>query len=136
MDSIKNEMIIIYETYDLDWMNYLICSDLTYHHIIKYENGGAKTIDNGALLTKRAHEYLHFIEGIDLNIYNRMNKVFKEINIKKQRVSNIEREKIELLLLEFEIKNTDRIIRKKEKLGKIRKLIAVQRRIDSQLGKK
>ena len=43
----------IYNTYNKDWMGFKITEEnpLTYHRIIKEEDGGNKTIDNGALLT-------------------------------------------------------------------------------------
>ncbi len=137
MNEVREKMLKKFNPIDLDWMNYLIVdNDLTFHHIKKAELGGKCTINNGALLTTRAHQYLHMIERIDIEIYNRINKVFKEINDNKQSPTDIQREKIELLLLEFEIKNVDKIIKKKENLGKRRTLVAHQRRIDSQIGKK
>ena len=52
MNKIKEEMIKIYNTYTLDLMDYYVeGNDLTYHHIVKAENGGKITIDNGDLLT-------------------------------------------------------------------------------------
>lgn len=84
MNDIKALMIEIYETYKYDWMNFKIDDEeVTYHHIIKEENGGKVTLDNGALLTSRAHEYLHMIERMDLDIYEMINKIFKNINDQK-----------------------------------------------------
>ena len=101
---------------------------------VKAENGGKITIDNGALLTQRAHNYLHLIERIDIDIYNRINAVLKEINENKSEPTIIQRKKIDLLLYEFEVKKADRIIRKKERLGKRRFLKAHEKRIKSQMG--
>ena len=101
---------------------------------VKAENGGKITIDNGALLTQRAHNYLHLIERIDIDIYNRINVVLKEINENKSEPTIIQRKKIDLLLYEFEVKNADRIIKKKERLGKRRVLKAHEKRIKSQMG--
>ena len=135
MNKLKEEMIKIYKTYTLDGMNYLIINnDITYHHIIKEENGGKVTYDNGALLTRRAHNYLHLIERIDIDIYNRINEVLKEINNNKKEPTNLQRQRIDLLLYEFEIKNVDKIIKKKENLGKKRTSTAHKRRIKSQMG--
>ena len=136
MNDVTVEMIKIYGTYKFDWMNYKICKDdLTYHHIIKKENGGKLTIENGALLTKRAHEYLHSIERLDVDLYERINNVLKEINDQKKSPSTNQREKINLLLLEFEIKYADKIIKKCKKLGKKRVMVATNRRIQSQKSK-
>ena len=51
---------------------------LTYHHIKKKEEGGKKTIENGALLTADAQSYLHYIERKDINVYNQINSVLKK----------------------------------------------------------
>ncbi|MBQ6495172.1 MAG: hypothetical protein IJI49_04140 [Bacilli bacterium] len=135
MDKITEQMMEIYNTYTMDWMDYIIINNnLTYHHIIKKENGGKRTIDNGALLTDRAHEYLHTIERLDVDIYNRINKIFKEINGSKKEPTKTQRRLIDLLLCEFELKNADKLIPKKEKKGNKKILAAYQKRVNSQLG--
>ena len=132
MKKITKEMVEIFKTYKYDWMNYLIeNNDITYHHIIKVEDGGQYTVDNGALLTNGAHIYLHNIERHDKKLYDEINEVFKEIN-KNRKISYYQRNKIQLLLLKYELKNVDKIIKRKEKLGKHRTLIAVMRRIKQQ----
>ena len=133
MKSVKEEMIEIFKPNKYDWMNYLIEDDLTYHHIKKAEDGGEKTIDNGALLTSRAHAYLHKIEGIDYEIYLKLNKIFKEINNKKREPTKIQRKKIQLLLMKFEICNADKLIKRKEHIiSRIRKKVAIKRRKEIQ----
>lgn len=134
MNDIKVRMINIYKTYDFDWMNYVIVNEeLTYHHIVKEECGGKLSLDNGALLTSRAHEYLHLIERTDIVIYDRINQILKDINTQKHAPNYRQRKKIDLLLLEFETKNADKIIRKNKKLGKKRVMMATNLRIDSQM---
>lgn len=132
MNELKNKIIDIYNIYDYDWMGYKIDNDLTYHHIIKKEDGGLITLDNGVLLTDRAHIYLHKIERIDKEIYIKINKIFKEINDNKLPINNKQKAKIHLLMLIFEIKNADRLIKKKEGFGKVRKKEAINRRINDQ----
>ena len=134
--NLKQEMIKIYETYEYDWMNYLIVDDLTYHHIKKEENGGEKTLDNGALLTHRAHNYLHFIENYDKDIYSRINEILKNINSQLHKPNYRQTKKIDLLLLEFEIKYADKIIKGKKKLGKKKIKMATNIRKKEQLLKK
>ncbi|MBR6682994.1 MAG: hypothetical protein IKL38_01505, partial [Firmicutes bacterium] len=86
-----------------DWMNYkLIKSDVTFHHIIKRENGGRRDIENGALLMPVAHQYLHLIEYKDIETYNAINRIFKYINQQKQEPTSEQREIIEYLLKQFE----------------------------------
>ena len=136
MNEIKLRMINIYKTYDFDWMNYAIINEeLTYHHIVKEEYGGKVTLENGALLTPRAHEYLHLIERTDNIIYDKINEIFKQINEQRHAPSYKQRKKIDLLLLEFEIKNADKIIKKNKKLGKKRVMMATNLRIQSQISK-
>lgn len=133
MNDVKLEMIKIYKTYEYDWMNFkIIDEELTYHHIIKEENGGKVSLDNGALLTKRAHEYLHMIERMDLEIYEKINDILKDINTQKHEPNYRQREKINLLMLQFEIKNADKIVRKDKKLGKKRTAVATNMRLKSQ----
>jgi len=71
MNNVKSEMIDIYKLGKYDWMNYKINEEdvITFHHIIKVEDGGEYIKENGALLTERAHEYLHYIERVDKKIY-------------------------------------------------------------------
>ena len=134
MNSIKETMIEIYKPIKYDWMNYLIVdNDITYHHIVKVEDGGERTVDNGALLTSKAHTYLHKIEGIDKEIYTKLNKVFKEINNQKKEPTKLQRKKIQLLLMKFEIKNADKLIKRKEHIiSKRRKIVAIRRRKEIQ----
>jgi hypothetical protein len=71
MNNTKLKMLKIYniEETKLDFMGYKIDRNQTgdleveFHHIEKKENGGEKRIRNGALLTTRAHSYLHSIES-------------------------------------------------------------------------
>lgn len=86
MKKIVADMIKIYKPIDKDWMNFKITKDnlLTFHHIVKKENGGLEEIDNGALLTKKAHDLLHCMEKHNVNVYNELNDIFKcIINEKK-----------------------------------------------------
>lgn len=62
---------------------------LTYHHIIKEEDGGKATIENGALLSKKNHEWLNkqprktqILINKCLQIFKR--KVFEIKNIREQ----------------------------------------------------
>lgn len=134
MNEIKREMIEIFDPLKHDWMNYLVNDDLTYHHIVKKENNGKRSIDNGALLTQRAHTYLHYIENIDIDLYDKINDVFKEINAQRKAPNFNQKIRIELLLFEFELLHCNKIVKKKENRGKDRYKIATLRRIKSQLG--
>ena len=75
-------MINQYNIHKIDWMGYKLCKDnpYTYHHLQKKCNGGKETIANGAILTKTGHEYLHIVESRDMELYNYINNVLKQIN--------------------------------------------------------
>lgn len=115
MKNIKLEMIKLYKTIDYDWLNFKIydINDITFHHIIKKENGGKYSIDNGALLTTKSHEYLHIIENNDIEIYIEINKILKKINEQKHKPTEIQKQKIELLFLKFECINAKKLIKGK-----------------------
>ena len=90
---------------DMDWMNYrLVRKDLTFHHIVKRENGGKQVISNGALImpVAPAHQYLHLIEYKDIETYNAINKIFKLVNDQEAEPTREQREIVEYLLREFE----------------------------------
>lgn len=102
--NVKQEMLKIYKPISgLDWMNYkLIKSDITYHHCVKSSYGGKKTIENGALLMPVAHQYLHLIECIDIDVYIAINNFFRVINKQREEPTQEQREIIEYMLSEFE----------------------------------
>jgi hypothetical protein len=109
MKEITRKMLRIYNPIsNLDWMNYrLVREQLSYHHILKRENGGKETIHNGALLMPVAHELLHIIEFKELKTYETINELFKIINAQLHEPDMEQREVIEYLLLEFENKHRE-----------------------------
>ena len=104
MDSVKRKMLKIYKPIsNLDWMNYkLVKKDITFHHIVKAENQGKRTIENGALIMPVGHQYLHLIECKDIETYIAINKIFKYVNQQMCEPTREQREIIEYLLQEFE----------------------------------
>ena len=103
MKEVTRELIKFYKPLTLDWLNYKVVrpSDITFHHIIKKEDGGLYTLDNGALLTSTAHQYLHIIEYKEKDIYMMLNKMFTIINKQRSAPTPDQREIIEYLLNEF-----------------------------------
>jgi len=79
-----------------DWMGNLITEEnyRTYHHIEKAEDlrknneSDQPTLENGAFLGKKSHEQLHRIEHLDYELYIEWNKLFREINDKKEVISD------------------------------------------------
>lgn len=104
MKNITKIMIDQYNVQKIDWMGYKLNKDnpYTYHHLIKRENGGKEIIENGAILTRIAHEYLHKIECKDIELYNYINNVLKQIN--EQGFGPLKRQllAIDFILRQFE----------------------------------
>ena len=126
MKSILVDMIEMYNIKDYDWMGFKIdnISDLTFHHIIKAENGGDYSLENGAILTKKGHDFLHCIEGKNHLIYDEINKLFKIINTKKGIDCEDELMLIRNLILNYINMNYD--IPRNMKRGKIKRMILTQ----------
>lgn len=82
MKQITKLMVNMYNLKGIDFAGYKVSKDnpYTYHHLIKRCHSGKETIENGAILTKYAHEYLHVVETRDLELYNYINNVLKQIN--------------------------------------------------------
>lgn len=105
MKAVTREMLKIYKPLsNMDWMNYRIVNkqDLTFHHIQKREDFGKEIIENGALILKHSHQYLHLIEYKDPKTYDAINKIFKYINQQRHEPTREQREIIEFMLREFE----------------------------------
>ena len=90
-NEILKQMKKIYYQKDkeyIDWMGFKITEENkpSYHHIIKKEDLKKEkenydaTIENGAYLGKKSHEFLHKIEVIDIDLYNAWNHLFLLIN--------------------------------------------------------
>ena len=121
MQRITRNMLEIYKPLSgLDWMNYKIVrkEDLTFHHIVKRENGGKNRINNGALLMPIPHQYLHLIECIDFTTYETLNNVFAAINRQGHEPTFEERFAIESLLYNFEYRYKDKYTSRGKKLIK------------------
>lgn len=103
MDFVTRELITIYKPMSLDWLNFKITREnpITYHHIDKREHGGKKTIDNGALLTRTSHQYLHLIESKEDKLYYAINQLLKLINKQKTPPTQEQRQMMDFLLDEF-----------------------------------
>lgn len=121
MKQITKEMLRIYKPIsNLDWMNYkLVKRDLTFHHIVKREEGGKEEISNGALIMPIPHQYLHIIEYKDWKTYKHLNDMFRIINDQQYEPTKEQREIIEYILSLFEEKHKDDKTSRGKKLIKI-----------------
>lgn len=105
MSQLIKEMRSIYRIRHYDFMGYTFrtINDLSFHHIEKKSDGGLKTIDNGALLTKDlAHPYLHLIEDREFDMYVYINNILKEINSQHSQPTYAQLKAVREVLLEFE----------------------------------
>ena len=115
---LKNGLIIL--------NNELVKKDLTFHHIVKKCEGGKEIITNGALLMNTGHQYLHIIEFKDFKTYKHINDIFRIVNDQQYEPTKEQRETLEYILQEFEIKH------KNDRNSKGKKLhIQAQKKRDS-----
>lgn len=111
MNSVLATMITLYNPENIDWMGYKLTkkNPYTYHHIIKKEHRGAKTVENGAIITHNPHEYLHLIERIEPEMYDMINIVLEQINIQQHQPIYRQYMAINAILEEFESKHGEDI---------------------------
>ena len=88
MKRVLRIMVDIFQPEGIDWMNFGLSRDnpYTYHHIVERSKGGDKSIDNGAILTRKAHNFLHTLEKVCPDAYNDLQNVFTKINESKKPV--------------------------------------------------
>ena len=89
MKRVLRIMIDIFQPEGIDWMNFALTRNnpYTYHHIVEKSKGGDKSIDNGAILTRKAHTFLHMLENICPEAYEDLQNVFVKINATKRPVT-------------------------------------------------
>lgn len=81
MTKLKNKLYENFELYKIgcDFMGYDFDSikDLTYHHIQPKNLDGKTTFDNGALLIKTSHNYIHIIESYEFRLFIELSQELK-----------------------------------------------------------
>lgn len=102
MKPITKHMIKIYNLDKLCFMGYTLDKTASFHHIVKKCNGGKEEINNGAVLNKEAHEYLHVIEYKDIDTYITINNILKIINQQRDKPTIEQYRIISKLLSMFE----------------------------------
>lgn len=60
-----------------DMLTLIATKKLDFHHIIKECDGGARTVENGALLERESHQWLHRLEIDDPEVYLLINECFQ-----------------------------------------------------------
>lgn len=86
MNEVLISMLEIYKPNGKCWMNYEMNrkNPYTFHHIKEARNGGLYIIENGAILTKDAHEFLNYLNRKEKTVYYKLNKLFKLLNETRQ----------------------------------------------------
>ncbi len=89
MKRVLRIMIDIFQPEGIDWMNFALSKNnpYTFHHIVEKSKGGDKSIDNGAILTRKAHTFLHTLENVCPEAYQDLQNVFVKINETKRPVT-------------------------------------------------
>lgn len=89
MKRVLKNLVEIFQPNGFDWMNFTLSKNnpYTYHHIVEKSRGGDKSLDNGAILTKRAHKFLHTLQKVCPDAYQDLQNVFVRINASKEPVS-------------------------------------------------
>lgn len=107
MNEMLQFMLIIFGTNEYDWMGFKVTPNnpLTCHYIRKYHDGGARKVDNMAILTVAANRYLNDMEMYDIDSYRRFNEFFKEINSSRRYPTAEEYAMLNNWLVEYESKN-------------------------------
>lgn len=112
MNEEIQEMMNIYNTFELDWMGDIIKSpsDLTRHHIIKKQHNGENNINNYALLTTSSHHLIHYLEINYNKEYNLINSLLLELNKSQKEPTDEYYSKINSILkiVKKDIKNKKR----------------------------
>lgn len=98
-----SRLIKIFEITDTCFMGFPLTKDsrFTFHHCIKKEDGGTNSIDNGAVLTREAHELLNYIEMNYYDIYYKINEKLKEISNGKKHPTKEQLYEIKSLINDF-----------------------------------
>ena len=123
MDQVLCELIRIYEPKGIDWMGYKLSkkNPYTYHHIEEKRKGGKQTLDNGAILTRQAHDHLNYLELYVPDAYRDWQRVFKYFNALRRPLTEKEYEIIEKIAYyetQYEERKYPRKINKKTKTKK------------------
>ena len=89
MEQTLQNLVFIFRPDGFDWMNFVLSKSnpYTYHHILERYNGGKRSVDNGAILTKKAHRFLNLLQLVYPDAYDDLQDVFRRINETKEPVT-------------------------------------------------
>ena len=100
--KVLSKMIDVYEPDGEDWMGFKLSSDnqYTFHHIRERRCGGREEVENGAILTNRAHQFLNHLDCYHKDAYNAYQEIFKRINKSNGPIDDDLREDIYFMMLD------------------------------------
>lgn len=80
--NVLTRMIERYEPDGEDWMGFKLnnSNPYTFHHIRERRKGGKEEIENGAILTTRAHQFLNTLDSHYHQAYEDYQTIFRRIN--------------------------------------------------------
>lgn len=83
--NVLTRMIDKYEPDDEDWMGFKLSNNnaYTFHHIRERRAGGKEEMENGAILTRFAHQFLNYLDLHNKRAYNDYQAIFRQINKNK-----------------------------------------------------
>lgn len=119
MKKVLREMIDIYEPDGIDWMGFKLerGNPYTYHHINEKRKSGKCKTNNGAILTKKAHRFLNYLEINFPKAYEHYQYLFAKINNSGEITPDLEEDIYGMLLDIFYYQTYGRIDEKEiEKL--------------------
>lgn len=71
----KKELLLLYGA---KCMLTDITKDLNYHHTLhKKCDGGKETIENGSIISRKAHNFVHTLEKSDIALYREINEALR-----------------------------------------------------------
>lgn len=99
MNTALCQLISIFEPKNIDWMGYKVTkkNPYTFHHIVERRYGGKLTIDNGAILSREAHDHLNYLEVYVPEAYVDWQCFFRYLNAKKQPLTKEDYEMIKTI---------------------------------------
>ena len=109
MRSVLCQMIRIFKPKNMDWMGYKITNKnpYTYHHILERRYGGKEVVENGAILSRNAHDHLNYLEVFVPEAYDDWQRFFRYLNAKMEPLTKEDLEIIKLITY-YEDKYTPR----------------------------
>lgn len=80
--NVLTRMIDRYEPQGEDWMGFKLAKGnaYTFHHIRERRAGGKQELENGAILTLYAHQFLNYLDTHNKKAYNDYQAIFRRIN--------------------------------------------------------